>query len=485
MITSDMLFRETGDCSQETFEKVLKDAKSPITPAQACYDMIKGMSALALSQTIKESSCGTTQSARKTKNPLGLFDYTAGARVEMIGGMPFMVFDRWEDAFQEWMRRMKDPKYKNGVYPADCTLKQFIYTYVGGPECWSSKGARCANGETRDSVELYLKQTIERIDRYKEERLAITYGKVPKPKWTERLIPDSQNSAWDNLGPRLMRGIVYHRQVGTNWGTDGWFRMMWQSNGQKGGGQMGLTDFGVDCKNGETLRWNDHTGKAWPALGVSANRAGWASGPWERASDVGAKFVNAYGANAINRDLISIEIDGMYEDPVLAPAREQIAQLSAWLADQAKVAWTNYPINPHTGLTFVYEHGNFQGHKACCGRAVRNTMPEIIARTKEILKQHQESGNQEEQMDKSFDNETLSWMFGTAVGDDGVTYKFTPAGSVTKLWLERSNKLALYPRLAGVRVFGVNSGNERKVFLFADGSVIDWTSKSGAKFIGV
>lgn len=227
----------------------------------------------------------------------------------------------------------------------------------------------------------------------------IVFGRVPHPPFVDRVIPDSHNVAWNSLGDRRPKGVVYHRQVGTNWGTDGWFRMldyfdratgMWRP----GGGRLGLTDYGIDHTTGEILKWNEPDGRdraTTPGGGAaSAHRSGWASGPWEGPPGDGIAFVAKYGSQAINRDLISLEVAGQYDSPIAERAFERIAQLSAYWADQCAIPWTDYPLNPHTGLTFTYWHSEFQHHKPCPGAAVFEATGPLIERTRAILEAAQE-----------------------------------------------------------------------------------------------
>ena len=207
----------------------------------------------------------------------------------------------------------------------------------------------------------------------------LTYGRVPRPPIVDRVIPDARNWAWDRLGQRLVKGVVYHRQEGVNWGTDEWFR--------GGGGGKGLTDYGIDRNTGEILKWNDPWGKA--SKGVSANRSGWASGGGGGASGDGVAFINKLGRVAINRDLASFEIDGWYDSPIAQDGYNSIIALSAHLADSARVPWTNYPLNPETGLVFTYWHNEFQGEKPCPGKVVMELTNQIIADTKAMLKEYQ------------------------------------------------------------------------------------------------
>jgi hypothetical protein len=129
---------------------------------------------------------------------------------------------------------------------------------------------------------------------------------------------------------------------------------------------------------------NDYTGHG--RKGVSPNRAGWASGPWEGPPGDGRAFVNLFGVNAINRDLVSLEIDRYYADPIKESGLKSIIQMTAWLADQQKIRWDSFPLNPHTTLVFTYEHGEFQAHKPCAGDVVRKYIPTIISNTQDILR---------------------------------------------------------------------------------------------------
>jgi hypothetical protein len=149
--------------------------------------------------------------------------------------------------------------------------------------------------------------------------------------------------------------------LGSLWGTDGYFR--------GSGGGKGLTDYGIDNTNGETLKWNEPWGR--PRDGVSRNRAGWASGGSGGESGDGVAFVQKYGRVAVNRDLASIEIAGNYLSDISQAAYDAIVALSAHTADAARVPWTNYPLNPNTGLTFVYWHNEFQGEKPCPGQVMK------------------------------------------------------------------------------------------------------------------
>lgn len=486
MIDATTPFRRLGTVPVSAWRAMRDRLGSPLTDADlaACRDAAGPHAALALAHAVKETQLGRTAPARH--NLLGLMN---------ANGSRFLDYAFWAECVEAWRDRIDDPGYKAGVYmPTDMPLLAYVATYVGGPGCWSSRGQTCANGETWDggtggSVGLYLAQTIDRINEWQravappetEVTPVVQFGNVPRPQWQERLIPDAQNRAWEAIGPRTVRGVVYHRMVGTLWGTDSWFRMI------PGGGTAGLTDFGIDHNTGETLRWNDHTGKAHP--GISANRSGWASGPWENPPGDGRAFVAKHGVAAINRDLVSIEIAGQYDSPLAPAAVERIAQLSAWLADQARVPWTAYPLNPATGLTFTYTHSEFQGHKPCPGAVVLGKLDEITARTKAILKAAQEvsapvpppapvgpTGPQGPTGATGpvvppppapawtgkpawLDADLIPWLFPEA----------QPGGVRTTAWLRYCGEVSRAP----ARTAFVFKGEPRELIVFADGTMID------------
>ena len=173
----------------------------------------------------------------------------------------------------------------------------------------------------------------------------ITFGKVIHPDFVNRDIPDSQNSAWNNLGPRTVRAVVWHRMLGSLKGTDGYFR------GE--GGNRALTDYGVGvaAQDGSDLagviyRWNDPRG----------HRSPWANGVVSAPYGDGLAFVNKYGVNAVNRDATAIEISGFEKTALDEKSRAAVADLTAYWADQYEVPWDTFPMVPGEGRSFVCWH---------------------------------------------------------------------------------------------------------------------------------
>jgi hypothetical protein len=212
----------------------------------------------------------------------------------------------------------------------------------------------------------------------------ITFGRVVHPPFRDRLVPDADTRAWDDLGPRNPVGVCMHTMVGTLWGTDAYFRS----------GAPALTDYGIGGSadgpawDGVILRWNDPRGR----------RSGWANGGSDGLEGDGPLFVRTLGVNAINRDLVSIErSDGRDITTPLSPKQfESLCQLSAYWFDQARVPWDCFPVNPNIGAGIVthFLHKEF-ATKGCPWAAVENRVDEIQARIRAILKaaQTDDAGN--------------------------------------------------------------------------------------------
>jgi hypothetical protein len=193
--------------------------------------------------------------------------------------------------------------------------------------------------------------------------VALTFGNVLHPAFEDRLIPDSQTSAWNDLGPMEVVGVDWHTMVGRLPGTDRWFR----DDPVSGRRAQGLTTYGVS-EAGLIYRWNDPTGKAhtvycdrntsngWWEYGagktarkVSANRSGWANGGSDGLEGDGPLFVRQLGVDGINRNLVSIERADMvkpYDYPFVDPQALAVVKLTAYWFDQAKVPWDQFPYNP-------------------------------------------------------------------------------------------------------------------------------------------
>ncbi len=296
------------------------------------------------------------------------------------------------------------------------------------------------------------------------------FGNVKHPPFIDRLIPDSQNRAWDDLGPRRPVGVCQHSMVGSLWGTDGWFR--------RGAASSGLTDYGIGGStdgeewDGVIFRWNDPRGKratiymkegrylrrnspGAEAMVLSANRSGWANGGSDGLEGDGPLFVRTLGVSAINRDLVSIERSdgGDTSAPVSAKQFESICSLSAYWFDLARVPWDQFPLNPAHGIVTHLLHSEF-ATKTCPHAPVTGRIDEIQARIRQILKAGQSGQPAMTPLPpespisvdhglwpSGWDVKSLAGRFGalTQHREDGSTqsFPFDPAGVISNAWVAR------------------------------------------------
>ncbi len=186
----------------------------------------------------------------------------------------------------------------------------------------------------------------------------------------------------DLLGPRTLRGIVFHRALSGDGGAQGVADWLKRSDVQ------GLTDLVIDHRSGAWIRINEITG-------TNRDMAGWANGPYQSgvASDDArafvAKFGGTYGASVINTDLESVEVSGNYDTPISEACKAGLVQWTAARAQQLGCTSDSFPVSSKTGLTVIYAHREFCGeiYKSCSGTVVWDFINgEMINRVKTLLR---------------------------------------------------------------------------------------------------
>ncbi|MGE3798169.1 MAG: toll/interleukin-1 receptor domain-containing protein [Thermomicrobiales bacterium] len=202
---------------------------------------------------------------------------------------------------------------------------------------------------------------------------------VPLPPIANHVIPDAETSAWGDLGPRQVKGVVYHRTSGTALvDVDRYLRTEQPA---------GLLDLGVGHETGQIWMWNDPFGAAHP--GVTPNRAPWANGLVQNPSGDAPQFIAVNGSDAVNRDLVSITITGDNDDDLSEECKRSVAWLTAYFADAAGIAWSDFPHVLEAGHMFVMLHNEFNRATACPGPAVTNAAADIDDRAQTLLRQYQ------------------------------------------------------------------------------------------------
>ena len=212
--------------------------------------------------------------------------------------------------------------------------------------------------------------------------MTLVYGRVPHPAFKDRLIlkpGGTPTSGWSALGTRQPKGVVLHRMIGSLGGTDGYFRLP---------STAALTDYGVGvaARDGAPMagviyRWCDPRGE----------RSPWANGKISAPYDDGQKFLNMYGANLVNRDLVSIEISGDYDTLLDDAARESIAGLLAYWGDQYRIPADDFPWIEGEGRNFTIYHQEFTigTGKICPGPVVMRETGDLVERAQRIMRKWQ------------------------------------------------------------------------------------------------
>lgn len=222
-------------------------------------------------------------------------------------------------------------------------------------------------------------QPVPATGNTKDKPMPITYGRVPMFGYVDKyLVNKREGFGWDNLGKRNPKFVTLHRMVGTMAGTLSHFSNPNVSS---------MTDFAVAA---EVPSGKDMTGIIYRYNDPLGYRSGWASGPVSRPFGDGKAIVDKYGINAVNRDGISIEIDG-YDTPLDDEAWRELVHFVAYWADFCKVPWETFPLNPATGISFTIWHTEFTAGtgKECPFGWVRANTDRLIVDVTAFLKPYQ------------------------------------------------------------------------------------------------
>lgn len=321
----------------------------------------------------------------------------------------------------------------------------------------------------------------------------LVFGRVPHPDFTDRYIPDSQTSAWNDLGQRNPVGICQHSMIGSLAGTDKWFRDGVPSATHRA---RGLTDYGIGgstdgALDGVIWRWNDPRGR----------RAGWASGGSDGLEGDGPLFVRTLGVNAINRDLVSIErSDGGNINTPMSPKQfEAICQLTAYWFDQAGVPWDTFPVNPKHKIVTHMLHFEF-ATKACPFDPVRSQITVIQDRVRSILKSYQVVDEPVEptppvdpqpEWPNNWTTEALKARFGYVLEVDFANpdngYKkrtFNANGPISNMWVQRAaaegiTEIKRIPKPGFIAVSRSKDGEACHTFVVPRSGYRDWVAFRG------
>lgn len=280
-------------------------------------------------------------------------------------GEPWVSITKALGSSEDYLRF--DAIWKAGYLRSVKTLADLTGKWATDPR-YAEKIAAKANSIFQDS----------RIQNTEVSPVSITTGRVPYPDVIQSHLPASNPYVVEGGAPKIPEAIIWHRMLGSWGGTNNWFH-----------GGNAATAYGV------AVAATDGAATAGKIYEWIAPRNGWygeSSGPAKDPYGDGLIYANEVGVESINRCSKAIEISGNYDTPLDQKARESIAAMTAYWADQRGIPWTEFPHYKAKGRSFVIWHNEITGldYKACPGAVVMAETDALIELTREIMKRYQE-----------------------------------------------------------------------------------------------
>jgi len=357
-----MNWREIPNCSYETWHTEITEAGGPpMLAAKVSYESAIPMTALCLAMLHAESSYATDFNANKpqNKNPLNL---------RPRGGAGYLEFVSYADCIRNWRLRLLDPDY---AYAHTTTIQDLVHVY-----------APSTDGNNETAYVASIDRDLARWGIVQEASpMANIYGLVPYPQVVTSHLPASNPFVKTSGAPDIPDAMFWHIMVGSLKGTDGWFHM---------GKAATAYGIGVASTDGPAL-----AGVIYEWIKPRTGWYGESSGPAIAPYGDGQKFVLEVGASSVNRRSKAIEISGTPDTPLDDKARDAIANMTAYWADQKQIPWETFPMVPGTQRSFVIWHNEITGlaFKTCPGRVVMAETSALIERTRQVLKRYQTSAS--------------------------------------------------------------------------------------------
>lgn len=441
-VTEATPFRTIGDVPFSAWREEASRFRSPITlpELEQCWKITVGYSALALAQAIKETQIGATSGAKC--NPLGLMT---------LDGKTLAQFPSWEAGFSEWLRRVSDITYKGGVYaPEAKSLRDYLVVYVGGPGCLASNGGNCANGETWNpaggsgsgSINLYISQTVERINKW-QGATAVATNPFPTPpiyslardyaryNLTKAQADKIRGHKFYNRNGYSPLAVVLHIQEGSTNGSLSW----WAS------GNANASSTVIANRDGSILTVLDDAAKDGP----------WTNGDTNQPSAKGRELINRIGGVNPNLVSLTIEAEGYSASGVTDVQLQAICwQVAEWFN---RFGFTVQNLYRHADINSVTRSNCPGVYYDAVVNALSGTgiaKPQFTGLPPEITAE-----------------DVYSWF-----------PEADPTGTVTAKWLARCKATNLYPSRVEVTTAAPDSKPWAKRFRFSDGYII-YANKSG------
>ena len=240
-----------------------------------------------------------------------------------------------------------------------------------------------------------------------------------------------------------------------------------------------LTDLvlGRDGRIGLLNDWRD------PNWG--GTRAGWANGGVDGLEGEGLAYYRNVGD--INSTLVSCEHIAREGEAWTAAQIQQTIELRVALAQERRIPWDHYPIDPTTGASFEQQHRNFATKSCPANPYISQYDAQVRAEVKARLKAWQggEPTPPEPKLESEahftvhgFTREHIDYLFGTMqrVNANGTVdeLSFDPQGPLSLLWLDRCEREGVFPEAEQMRTFDATLAEGREWFATWEGGWLAW-----------
>lgn len=356
-------WRHYGTVPFDTWRSVIATAGGPAALAgREAYDAAGDHSALCLAMLGQESSYATDFAADPPSNlnPLNL---------RPRGGAGFMAFPSYAACIREWHDRLLDPTYR---YAATVTLADLIHVY--------------APADDQNDEAAYVDGILTRFARWgvgqsaPDPRQPVTFGRAPKPAIIELICAKAgEGHGYSSVPPRQNVGVCEHITDGR--GSVEFYHGFFSIGGERA--DDALVDFIVG-RDGRIAMLNDWRG----------TRSPWANGNTAGLEGDGPAFLAAFGVEAVNDRLVSIEHEGVASEDWTGAQWNASVALDAWLFDQMGVRYDSFPVNQRFGVVTHLFHSEFTDKAGnsldeCPGRYLKRNIDRIQAAIRAVMMAHQ------------------------------------------------------------------------------------------------
>ena len=464
-VTRDTAWRHAGAVPYAIWKKRITDAGGVSDYAEYSVWLALGDdSALALEQLEAESS----YASNFNKIPADWFN---AWNLEANGkGLKFTSALAGALA---WRARLYDPEYKGGVYARTQTISDLIYAYAPPKDP--------VTGVIWNDTEGYIRELVAGMNRNgfdvpvttpstPEEEIPMSRDPydIIRPYVVNAPVTKQRDGQGFNYGTRNIVGLAEHETQGIMTGPQ---RQAFFScpNGERCGNA--LVDYGIPRNEKKIYVFQD----AFTTNRIPHASGGSAAAITQLARKASARMGNPFGG--VNSFYAAVEIEKNRGQAMTADQIEMTARLLAyiWAMNEYPADDAMFPDSLGNEVKTSVNHSDLYTSTNC--RINDDDRQKFEAMAVTILRDFY-AGNAPgpaeppkpiEEIIPGLDYSVAARLFGTAKGEDGVTYKFDKNGPVSKLWLAEGKATGEWPALSAV--YSYESG-ERRYFVFDGGDTV-------------